>query len=363
MTEQNNPNPNETAEVAEVVENIQPEETPEIIEIPEATETPVPANTEDELTEDSPEDEIPAAETPAEIAPESSSPKKKNPAVKIALICLAALILVIGGVCVLMPDFVDYVFAGMSFNSGNYEKALVKYEEIPDYKDSAEKILLCHEGIGDKQMEEKNFGDAVISYKKAENTEKLDKAYLAWGDFYVENKSYYNAIDAYENITTMDMTEKLSEAYYLYFVANQNDYGVLHLPKNYIFFTALALDEYKDSKQLYEEAYSWKVEVRLQDAEDASFYSDLDQVKRTKKMYFVVSAKGGHPGEVLKLKCKASIPGGTQTYNLELAHDYYAKPILWYNSPSSAPTGNATFKVYNKETNDLLFTKKFKVTK
>ena len=364
MTEQNNAptckddekiiaNP-ETPPVEEIAE------TQEVTaEITEEAKEDIPEITEE--TEEAPEENLPAPT--AEVTAENNPPKKKG-GLKIALIAVLVFTLLIGSAFVFFPDHVDYFSAGLKFNSGKYEEAIEIYKGFDkDFLETEEKLIITYEALGDKQISEKRYGDAVISYKNAGNNEKLDNAYISWGDFYMENASYYNAIDAYESVKNIDVSGKIDEGYYQYFLEKKSDYNVLHIARNHDKFKELADKNYKDAKTVYDEAYKWKVKVFLRDKLEDSITTDMDSVKRTKTMYFTVWVQGVKPGEEIKLRYKATIPGGTLSEKFTLKHDYYVTPIIKYNSPSSAPTGKATFKIYNDKTDELLFTKEFKVPK
>ncbi len=298
--------------------------------------------------------------------------KKKKSSLKIVLFAALAVLVIAAGIFFIFPDHIDYFIAEKKFNSGEYEQARLAYWDLGDFKDSKQKVLLCHENIGDIYFEEGNYEDAVNLYLLAENTEKADKAYLAWAEYYVEYASYKNAIEKYEKITTMDVLENITEAEYLYLSAEKENHSVLQLEENYNRFKALADSGYKDSKEIFDKAYAWDAKVYLSNkADDYTYetmykikFNDIDSVKRSDKMYFTIYLQGGIPGESLELEFKASLPGGaSKKESITLQNDEFMGWQLWYTSPSNAPTGNGTVKVYDKKTDKLLFTKKFKVTK
>ena len=346
----------ENQNIPEKDELINPTET---IEVPQSVESAeMPRKAED-------------AKDVGVIVPEDA-PKKKNKALKIVLLAVVAVMIIAAGVFFIFPEHIDYMIAEHKFNSGDYEKARLAYWDLGNFKDSEEKVLLCHEGIGDNYMAEGNYEDAAVSYDMAGNKEKRDEAYYKWAQYYVEYASYKNAIEKYEEITTRDVSEEIKEAEYLYFSSVKDDNDVLLVDENYFRFKALADSGYKDAKEIFDKAYAWDVKVYLSDEEnDYTFetqykinFNDKDSVSRKSKMYFAICLEGGVPGEELKMYYRIALPNAeTKKETFTLCPGEYICPYFWYTSPSNAPTGNGTLKIYNAKTDKLLFTKKFKVTK
>lgn len=331
-------------------------------------QNPQPTNEElktPEITEMSPSEQ-------SENAPEEQPKKKKSPALKIAIFSAIAVAIILLGVFVIFPDHIDYMIAEHKFNSGDFENARLDYWDLGDFKDSQQKVLLCHEGIGDKLLEEGEYEDAVTSYSMAENDEKRDEAYYRWAEYFIEYGSYKNAIDKLNKITTKDVSSELTEAEYLYFSAEKDNDDILQLEENFTRFKALADSGYKDSKTIFDEAYAWDIKVYLSNKEnDFSFesqykinFNDTDKVSRKDKMYFTVCLEGGMPDEELEVYYKISFPDTpSKKESFSLCVGEYICPYFWYTSPSNAPTGSGTFRIYNAKTDKVLFTKKFTVTK
>ena len=111
----------------------------------------------------------------------------------------------------------DYKKAGDAFAQGNFAEAQAIFEELGDYKDSAEKVLECKYGIADEKMAAKDFEGALKVFSELEDykdsAEKtIECKYDIAKDELVSGK-YESAIEDFEELGEYsDAKELLSDA-------------------------------------------------------------------------------------------------------------------------------------------------------
>lgn len=102
---------------------------------------------------------------------------KKRRKIAIIVLSIIAICAALGylTVAVIIPA-VKYSSATKLLNAGEYEEAMVRFEEIADYKDSAEQIDACEAGIIENKyqtamtlFDEGNYDEAVASFTELSN--------------------------------------------------------------------------------------------------------------------------------------------------------------------------------------------------
>lgn len=157
-------------------------------------------------------------------------------------------------------------------NDGEYKSALVLFEELAekDYKESAEMVK-------------------ETKYQEA--------------DTYLNNGKYKYALALFEELAEKDYknsAEMIKETKYQ-FVSNKKDEENLTV---YEYLTELSEDNYKDSKEIYEELYAWKFDIAFSTSRQSMYHCDTVNASTKLLPFYYINLRitGGKPGEDLRGK-------------------------------------------------------------
>ena len=250
-------------------------------------------------------------------------------------------------------------------NSGKYEEAIKKYEELKGYKDSEDMIWECYCSIGDRYFEKDSFHKAIETYNTALDMkdsdtlhDKIWDCYCRIGDKYLHKGKYLKAIKVYnkalESKDSDNIRDKINKAKFKYVKAHLTEGG----SKFETYLTELMNIKYSGIKAIYDEYYAWHVKIIVNTSEK-DFETDMSTISRKETAYFHSVLSGGEPDESIELYYEITWPDGTsQTYDTENTWKSGAKITarFQYPMPLFGTEGKLTFKLYDKSTQEILGT-------
>ena len=258
----------------------------------------------------------------------------------------------------------DYNAAADAFSRGEYREAMEQFALLGDYKDASEQYVLSAYQGGLALLESGSYQEAASLFKKAgdyeDAPEQVTEAVYRYGCQLLEAGNYTSALDEFKDCGDYaDTAKKIQEAKFGYVNANLD-------PENkttYSYLKELVEAKYSGAKKVYDELYSWKVEVI---AFNNSPYSQENQSSVSKYQYMCVHFKvtGGEPGASTNLRTTITLPGGgvVSVPHPNVKAGGTGCSYAWFFDPSRAPTGTLTFRAYD-ENNKLLLTATVPVTR
>ena len=233
-------------------------------------------------------------------------------------ICAVSLIIVVATyyfVTYFVIPNVKYLNAVEMQNSGEYEAAIVAFEELSGYKDSNEQIDACETAIKDLAynsaitlMNDGRYGEAIDAFKKLDgykdSNEQIDACETAIKDLaynsaiaLMKNGDYEKAIEEFQKLghykdseslitesatalalsyetngdsqkaifwyESVGNTEKVNALMYDYVLSNQNSEDVT----TYDYLTKLTAEGYRDSSSIYSKLYKFDITLSFDNYE------------------------------------------------------------------------------------------------
>lgn len=233
-----------------------------------------------------------------------------------------------------------------------YEQSISYFKVISN--DDA--LTVAYYKYGRKKFDEKDYENASYYLQKAVGYEDaedwfLNATYIAACQNF-DNKNYVKAVNAFEKcLDYKDSSEKILEAKYAYVCAHKYDPDVD--TENYT--RQLAKVDYKDSKDIYDQIFQWKITViAINDSESSN--TDMDSVSRQSTIYVHTKLEGGEQGESTKIKCVTKWPDGGKTISYssnKWGRGYTGTWSFWYNNPSYGTTGQLSVTFYDDKGNEI----------
>ena len=303
--------------------------------------------------------------SPAPVQP--VKPKKPHRRTKmiIAAIILFAMIIAAGAAIYvyLAEPAIKYEEALQLKNDGKYSEAIKKFEALGDYQDCGELIWECYISIGDAYYDDGKFTDAIDTYNIAMNLKESDlidkkirKCHIAIGDNYYKKKKYKKALAAYSTAAEIEnsdaLEEKINAAKFGFVKANLSDGNSTALK----YMSELMKIDYPGIQEIYDDYYAWHINIVANTSEE-DYSTDLDTASRKDTVYFHVSLSGGEPSEEIRLYYEISWPNGqSQIYDLDSVWKDGSKITagFQYPIPLFGREGDLVFKLYDKNTKELL---------
>lgn len=233
-----------------------------------------------------------------------------------------------------------------------YEQSISYFKVISN--DDA--LTVAYYKYGRKKIDDKDYENASYYLQKAVGYEDAEDWYLnatytaACQNF--DNKNYIKAVNEFEKcLDYKDSLEKILEAKYAYVCAHKYDPDVD--TENYT--RQLAKVDYKDSKDIYDQIFQWKITViAINDSESSN--TDMDSVSRQSTIYVHTKLEGGEQGESTKIKCVTKWPDGGKTISYssnKWGRGYTGTWSFWYNNPSYGTTGQLSVTFYDDKGNEI----------
>ena len=177
---------------------------------------------------------------------------------------------------------VHYGYGDQLIRKGEYEKAIEVFSALGDYSDSAEKINEAQYGYGVQLIRKGEHEKAIEVFSAlgdySDSAEMINEARYQLALKSLEDKDYIGAIAVFEDLGNYESaSEMVLEAKYCYAVENQSNAhetadtetgnnevqtGPSETAQRiHTYLKQLVETDYKDSKSLYNELYSWKAKV------------------------------------------------------------------------------------------------------
>lgn len=248
----------------------------------------------------------------------------------------------------------NYQYALYNLNAGNYKESYEQFLSLVDYSDSKSKMaqagyrygkeliaaqkysVACdvfgnvgkyedapsllsesYRGYAEQLYNEKKYADAVKYYKKCADFNEYSELYRACryniGLELFEKKNYSKSANVFGEdylIDYKDAYDYYMRSMYEYVLQNRNNDDNTTL----LFLTALNDAYYKDSAAIFDELYSWKVDIVANTNKNYKTY-ESKYFNRRNDWYFHIELSGGKPNESTKLYYKGIYPDGDQKTN------------------------------------------------
>ncbi len=196
-------------------------------------------------------------------------------------------------------------------NSKRYSEAISAFEEIANYKDSAELIKNCNASISDIKYNDalnlisnEKYEEAIEIFRSIENhkdsKEQLSKAIISCAVSFEKKGDFVNAIKWYEEIGNKD---NANAARYSYVLSHKNKTDVT----TYKYLRDLKAINYKNTASIYKQLYKLSASIWFnKDRDDMSTnYTTMLQYTESEGYvdgycHYVVN--GGPPGEKIQIR-------------------------------------------------------------
>lgn len=287
-------------------------------------------------------------------------PKKpdKKLFVRVGIITAGVILLVIVcGLWIYMQPVIkqekNYKKAAACLEQGQYDEAMQLFDALGDYRDSENKAEECRAGkkeyiiqtdyraltqdeyeqnisyfkklgdeealrviyykYGQKYMDDGDYEHAaryferVMGYKDAEDY--LREAIYKDADNALSSKEYIKAVSLFEKYPDYkDSPEKILEAMYAYVCEHKSNTDAN--TRNYL--TQLVEADYKDSGEIYDAVYPWKLTITaINDSKNSN--TNMTSIHSENTIYFHFKLDGGAPGEKTKIYYDMIWPNGSES--------------------------------------------------
>ena len=170
----------------------------------------------------------------------------------------------------------------------------------------------------------------------------------------LENGFYQEAIEMFEELDGYKKSEdKINEAKYGYVLAHKNNDD----RTTYAYLKELKKQDYKDSVNIYNNLYEWKITVIAINSSENDETTYKNSISKYNAVYFHLKLTGGEPGESVRITAKPTFPDGEKgEYVFE--DKWSDGDILWYgwsdglyNNPQYGETGTLRCNFYDDNGN------------
>lgn len=162
-----------------------------------------------------------AKETERRTIQEQETKKRQAKTKKIAIISSAAVVVVIVLVVLATQVFLPmqkYNSAVSLMETGQYEEAIVKFEELGDYKDSTRLLTEATYRNANHLFESEKYSDALSIYESLDNyadsNNKILECYFNLGEQYFQKGYYKTALEYYKNAQQESLASRTTERIY-----------------------------------------------------------------------------------------------------------------------------------------------------
>lgn len=142
--------------------------------------------------------------TPEELAAQAEAKKEKRKRTRLIIGICAAVVLVVGGICaaLYLPDYLDYRAACDLLDQKNYVAAVAAFDELGDYRDSAQQALEARyqHVVAHKTRDNQQTRDYIqeLVDEKYKDAADIEKEIYAW---HITVKSCSSKNGAWERTT------------------------------------------------------------------------------------------------------------------------------------------------------------------
>lgn len=143
--------------------------------------------------------------------------KIKKIVVRFFVVTTVAVMLIVLGTQVLIP-MQKYNSAISSMETGQYEDAILTFEKLGDYKDSAQLLTEARYRNANHLFESEKYGDSLSIYESLDNyadsNNKILECYFNLGEQYFQEGDYATALEYYKNAQEEPLESRTTEKIY-----------------------------------------------------------------------------------------------------------------------------------------------------
>lgn len=255
-----------------------------------------------------------------------------------------------------------YHYAVELASSGDYDAAIEILKRVGEYDDSEALLNSYCLSSATEHYEAGEYEDALKYYTEINDYDKTSEMYLeSLYQVTLNDRNYKRAAETFGNELKgyKDSDSQRLEFMYKY----ATSWGQTNSLTMYNFLKELALNGYKNSKELFDSIYSWNADIIVNDSESDT-KTDMSSLSRYDMFYFHITLLGGEPGEMTCLRAVGHFPdGSSSTVNFDgnWASGWTGWCYFYYNNPSFAPLGTFTLDLYDGNGN-LIATKDVRIT-
>lgn len=268
-----------------------------------------------------------------------------------------------------------YQYGLSLIGDGKYDEAITTFEQISNYRDSANQLkeakyqkalLLMHR----KFMSQEKYQEAERLFEELgyyrDSTTQLKECKYQRAIMLAKSEKYTQAVPLFKEIGNYsDSVEQWKGAMWSYILKHKNNDD----KTTYEYLTELRKYNYKDSKQYYEELYTWKITGYV-NTSVSDTTTELPLVSSyTKNVTFHYKLNGGAPGETITLYHSVTWPDGSyakQTYTWDNLKDGDTFTSRWdgyfWDDPAYGRAGVLSSTIYDQATGRKIGTVSIRVT-
>lgn len=170
----------------------------------------------------------------------------------------------------------------------------------------------------------------------------------------LDGGSYSAAIEMFEDLNGYRNSEnKILEAKYQYVIKHENNND----KTTFTYLKELKRQDYKDSAEIYEDLYEWRVTVIAVNSSEVDETTNKSSISRSSPIYFHIKLTGGEPNGSMRITVKPHYPDGdTGEYTFDDKWtDGETGWYGWYDGlyeyPEYGATGTLQCKFYDEDGN------------
>jgi tetratricopeptide (TPR) repeat protein len=266
-----------------------------------------------------------------------------------------------------MPN-VNYNKAMTALNNNQFDEAYELFDKLDGFKDSYDMLdevqyqkglYLYNQGKWQESIDilsefsyyDDRYDDAEDIIDKARD-KMTDETYQKALE-YEKNGNRSQAIELYETIDSYkDSEERINALKYAYVLENKNNTN----STTYEYLKDLKYDNYKNSKEIYNSLYAWKVSIVVNTSANDDT-TNRTSISRSSPIYFHIKLSGGPPSGSTRVRYSYELPNGRTGSG---SHDGYwnagsSGTNYWedglYQNPAYGETGNLKMEYRDSDGN------------
>ena len=272
--------------------------------------------------------------------------------------------------------YCGYHYAQKLLEEQDYETAITVLKETLSFEGSAELLDRAYMDAAQKCFDDKNYTGAYTYYKQFSGYDQASdfnkECRYQQACQYVKDGQYESAVgvfimdilDGYK-----DTEEKKLDAMYQYVVKTTKSGFVFTSSQTvYRYFQTLTENDYKNSKELFDKVYQWKLEVTAFNNDQNDYTTILNSMNKVcSYVHFEAKITGGEPNKFTTMYHTITYPDGRvvksdwEWENVSLN----ASPYLgceWKSGWSISSVGEMTVSIYEKGSDKLVGSCKMNIT-
>ena len=291
-----------------------------------------------------------------------------------------------------------YQYGLQLISSGKYDEAEKLFTELGDYKDSAKQVNESIYQRGLALLEAKKYDEAIkvfgrlsnyrdcakqlnkakyqkalllMSQKKFLEAEKIFSEITIYSDSakqlkeckyqralgLVKDKKYTQAVPIFKELGNhSDSADQWKSAMYSYVLAHKNNDD----KTTYEYLSELRRNNYKDSKKLYDDLYTWRATISFYTSSTST--TPVSSISRNQKYLRIKwTLTGGTPGAKIDVQEYGDWPGWFSNTTRKNAYDgYVCNP--YHDDIRATGAGKFSLELYNRSTGALIAAASIKIT-